>query len=283
MSLALNKIKSRIKSVSGAYKVTNAMKLVSTIKLQKWKKIMSDVILYTDKLRHISEKIFIYADKNSSLLLRNNNSKNNKKLYIVITSSLGLCGSYNVNMYNFMEEKVDYINDEIIIIGSKGRSHFSSSKYNINRDFDDFISLDDEKNMRKILRYAIEKYKNLYFKEIHILYTHFKNSITFILEDFQLLPLNKEEKIKNDFNYPPFLEPSKEELIESLIPIVLQNEFYYKILDSQISEQASRCNAMENATKNAEDLLANLKIEFNKARQAAITQEIVEIVAASKK
>ena len=107
-----------------------------------------------------------------------------------------------------------------------------------------------------------------------------KNSLVFLAKDYQLLPFMAQEEESND--YPPIMEPSAKELVNSLIPFYIKTALHSKLLESEVCEQGARSNAMENATNNAKDLLEELKIEFNKARQAAITQEITEIVAASK-
>ena len=117
------------------------------------------------------------------------------------------------------------------------------------------------------------------YKEIHLIYTAYKNSLTFHPVDYTVLPLKIENTVKEA--YPPIMEPNQEAVLNALVPIYLKNSVYAKFLESEVCEQAARSNAMENATKNAEELLENLQIEFNKARQGAITQEITEIVGAS--
>lgn len=279
MSIALTKIKSRIRSIDGAYKVTKAMKLVSTVKLQKWKGKMNESSIYTAKLKDISDDILRCSEKIDSPFVKMNENID-KDLYIVITSSLGLCGSYNVNIFHFLDE-IKKDSDEIIILGSKGLAHYEPILNNINTDFKDYSSIKDEKVIKNLLRYSLSGYENKKYRSVHLIYTHYKNSITFEVKDFRLLPLTKEENKKN-IGYDPIFEPSKKELVEKIIPLVIENELFSKLLESEVSEQGSRCNAMDNATNNAEELLSELQIEFNKARQGAITQEIVEIVAASK-
>lgn len=279
MSLALTKIKSRIRSIDGAYKVTKAMKLVSTVKLQKWKGKMNESSLYTSKLKEISDDV-LKCDENIDSPYVKINDEVNKDLYIVITSSLGLCGSYNANIFHFFD-KIYKNDDEFIILGNKGLVHYEQILPNLNTDFKDYSSLKDEKIIKNLLRYILSSYENKKIRSVHIIYTHYKNSITFEVKDFRLLPL-KTEKNNSNIGYDPIFEPSKKELVEKIIPLVIENQLFSKLLESEVSEQGSRCNAMDNATNNAEELLSELQIEFNKARQSAITQEIVEIVAASK-
>ncbi|MGM9873667.1 MAG: ATP synthase F1 subunit gamma [Bacilli bacterium] len=279
MSLALTKIKSRIKSIDGAYKVTKAMKLVSTVKLQKWKGKMNESSIYTAKLKEISDDVLRCVDNIDSPLVKTNDDVN-KDLFIVITSSLGLCGSYNVNIFHYLDS-VKKDDDEIIVLGTKGLAHYEPILKNLNSDFKEYTSIKDEKVIKNLLRYSISGYENKKYRSVRIIYTHYKNSITFEVKDFRLLPLIKEESNSN-IGFDPIFEPSKKELVEKIIPLVIENQLFSKLLESEVSEQGSRCNAMDNATSNAEELLDELQIEFNKARQGAITQEIVEIVAASK-
>ena len=133
--------------------------------------------------------------------------------------------------------------------------------------------------INSIVDYIKNEYLKGTYQEVHLIYTSYKNSLVFHPVDYQVLPLKM--KIDKKESYPPIMEPNQEALIDVLIPLYLKNSVYAKFLESEVCEQASRSNAMENATKNAEELLESLQIEFNKARQAAITQEITEIVGAS--
>ena len=129
------------------------------------------------------------------------------------------------------------------------------------------------------MNYLSNEYLKGTYKAIHLIYTAYKNSLVFHPCDYMVLPLKREGKAVT--GYPPIMEPNQDAVINSLVPIYLKNSVYAKFLESEVCEQAARSNAMENATKNAEELLESLQIEFNKARQGAITQEITEIVGAS--
>ena len=272
------KIKSRIKSVTGAYKVTSAMKLVSTVKLKQWRNKMLANKEYTNQLNEVVDLLLTFSKNTKSPYLQINKNTT-KKLYIIISSTLGLCGSYNNNIFKVSDSKITN-EDEAIILGGKGIAHYSKGEFKIIEGFDESYSIQNTTLIRKMSDYLLDKYESGEYSEIHIIYSEYKNSLIFLAKDYQLLPLNHEQEEVND--YPPIMEPSNKELIKTLVPFYVKTALYSKLIESEVCEQGARSNAMENATNNAKDLLDELKIEFNKARQTAITQEITEIVAASK-
>ena len=278
MSQNVVKIKSRIKSVSGAYKVTSAMKLVSTVKLKQWRNKMLANKEYNSQLNEVVDLLLAFAKKSKSPLLNINDSKK-KKLYIIISSTLGLCGSYNNNIFKISDASISQ-EDDAIILGEKGIAHYENGQFTKVEGYSDSYSIENKAVINKMSEYILEEYEKETYSEIHIIYSEYKNSLVFLAKDYQLLPLRNDEKESNDF--PPIMEPSEKELIDSLLPFYVRSSLYAKLLESEVCEQGARSNAMENATNNAKDLLDELKIEFNKARQAAITQEITEIVAAAK-
>lgn len=278
MSQNVTKIKSRIKSVTGAYKVTSAMKLVSTVKLKQWRNKMLANKDYNQELAEVVELLLLSQKKvNSPFMMPNEEAS--KKLFIVISSTLGLCGSYNNNIFKVSDANISE-NDEAIILGGKAATHYQNGEFKIIEGFDDYSSLIDKELVNKISEFIKDEYLKKTYSEIHIIYSEYKNSLVFLAKDFQLLPFKFEVEENNDF--PPIMEPNAKVLVEELIPFYIQTNLYSKFLESAVCEQGARSNAMENATNNAKDLLADLKIEFNKARQGAITQEIIEIVSASK-
>lgn len=280
MGQAITRIKARIRSVTGAYKVTSAMKLVSSVKLRTWKSKMIANKRYSEEVKSASDDVFSYLENVSSPLI-NGNPKASKNLYLIITSSLGLCGSYNTNIFKLVEDIIKP-EDDAIILGKKGLSHFANASFNKISDFDNYESIKDESTIRNITNYLTHKFEEGLYKEVHIIYTEFRNPIVFISRDVTLLPLktNTDDK-ENNVGYGPLLEPSKEELVKTLIPFVISTLTYSYLLESEVCEQAARSNAMENATDNAEELLNELQIDYNKARQESITQEITEIAAAA--
>ena len=276
MSLQLNKIKSRIKTVKGAYKVTSAMKLVSTARLSKYKNRMLANKEYQRYLDEITKVVLANGKKIDSPFLRQN-TEANKNLYIIISSTLGLCGSYNNNIFKVADIKIQK-EDDAILLGGKALSYFKNGEFTKIDDFSAYHSINDESIIRLLVNFVEDKFIKGEYKEVHIIYTEYKNSLVFLAKDSLLLPLSIEGE-KEDF--PPILEPSREVLVETLTPLYAKASIHAKLLESEVCEQAARRNAMENATDNAEEILKDLQIEFNKARQTAITQEITEIVSAA--
>ena len=277
MSQQLTKIKGRIKTVTGAYKVTSAMKLVSTVRLRKYRNKMLQNKKFNDLLNEITGVVLRNAKKVDNPYIKTND-KATKNLYLIVSSTLGLCGSYNNNIFTLSEQKITS-EDDAIILGNKGLLYFRNGEFNKIDDFKEYNNINDNSIVNQITRFISDKYAEGEYKEIHIIYTEYKNSIIFLAKDFRLLPLTGTEEEEDDF--PPILEPTKEDLVETLLPLYLGGTIYAKLLESEVCEQASRANAMDNATENAKEILEKLQIEFNKARQAAITQEITEIVGAS--
>ena len=277
MAQEVTRIKKRIKSVTGSYKITSAMKLVSTVKLKKWKNKMLATKDYALRIDEIARKVFSSVEESNNPYFANN-LKANKNLYIVLSSSLGLCGAYNNNLFRLADSHIKE-NDEAIILGKKAISHYKDGKFTKIENFKEYSSIRDEAIIKQIIDFISKEYLKGTYKEIHLIYTAYKNSLTFHPVDYTVLPLRVENTVKEA--YPPIMEPNQEAVLNALVPIYLKNSVYAKFLESEVCEQAARSNAMENATKNAEELLENLQIEFNKARQGAITQEITEIVGAS--
>ena len=276
MPQEVTRIKKRIKSVSSSYKITSAMKLVSTVKLKKWKNKMLANKEYASQIDEIAKTVFSNIEKSNNPFFQERNA--DKNLYIVLSSSLGLCGAYNNNIFRVADANIKD-SDDAIILGNKAISHYKDGAFTHIETFKEYSGVSNENTINAIIEYIKSEYIKGTYQEVHIIYTSYKNSLVFHPVDYTLLPLKTEETETSA--YPPIMEPNQEALINVLVPIYLKNSVYAKFLESEVCEQAARSNAMENATKNAEELLENLQIEFNKARQGAITQEITEIVGAS--
>ena len=276
MAQEVARIKKRIKSVGGSYKITSAMKLVSTVKLKKWKNKMLANKDYALRIDEIAKTVFANIEESNNPYFTKKNA--DKNLYIVLSSSLGLCGAYNSNIFRLADIKISE-KDDAIILGNKAISHYQNGAFNRIETFKEYSGVSNVGTIDAIVEFIKKEYLKGTYREIHLIYTAYKNSLVFHPVDYQVLPLTMEKQEKDP--YPPIMEPNQEALIDVLVPLYLKNSIYAKFLESEVCEQAARSNAMENATKNAEELLENLQIEFNKARQAAITQEITEIVGAS--
>ena len=276
MGQELTKIKKRISSVSGAYKVTSAMKLVSTVKLKKWKNKMIANKEYSSQIeKTINMLLMCSKDVKSPYFAQD---KNQKRLFIIVSSTLGLCGSYNNNIFKLADVSLK-AEDSAIILGGKGIAHFENGEFTHIDEFMNYSSVEDNHIIQLLTNYIMSEFSKGSYSEVHIIYSEYKNSLVFAPKDYMILPLNAVEF--DDNGYPPIMEPSPQAVLDALIPIYIKTALYSKLLESEVCEQAARSNAMENATKNAEELLSDLKIEFNKARQGAITQEIIEIVGAA--
>lgn len=277
MSQEVTKIKKRISSVSGALKVTSAMKLVSTVKLKKWKNKMLANRDYSSSLSGTVNTILSFVKKNKTPFNTPNN-ETDRNLYIIVSSTLGLCGSYNNNIFKLADATIKE-KDDAIILGNKGLIHYENGGFTKIEGFEEYSSIENTALIKNIISLITSEYIKGTYHEIHLIYSEYKNSLVFIPKDIIILPLQQVEA--NNYDLGPILEPDEKTLIDALMPIYLKTIVNSKLLESEVCEQAARCNAMDNATNNAKDLLDNLKIEFNKARQGAITQEITEIVSAA--
>ena len=277
MSQEVTKIKKRISSVNGALKVTSVMKLVSTVKLQKWRNKMLANRDYANSLKEAADQVLAFAKK-AKTPFNVVNEGTDKNLYVVVSSTLGLCGSYNSNIFRLADVTLKE-KDDAIILGNKGMMHFEDGAFTKISGFEDYNSIQNSGIINSITSFIISEYLKGSYHEIHLIYSEYKNSLVFTPRDLKILPLEQVDTDTNGFG--PILEPNEKVLVEQLVPIYLKTIVHSKLLESEVCEQAARCNAMDNATNNAKELLDELQIEFNKARQGAITQEITEIVSAA--
>ena len=276
MSQHITQIKNRKKAVSGVKKITNAMKLVSTIKLQKFRNQMAANKIYSDTLSDILSCVYSSLNEKDRKYFEVNNDVD-KNLYIIVSSTLGLCGAYNYNIFEVAEANIKS-EDDAIILGKKGISYFKNNEFTKIDGFQDYESTNDEKIIQVLSNFVLSAYSKGAYKEIHLIYTSYKNSIVFTAKDSCLLPISP--KI-NENGYGPILEPNGKELLKEILPMYVRSYVYSKLLESEVCEHASRTNAMSAASDNANEILNKLQLEFNKARQAAITEQITEIVGAA--
>ena len=275
MSAGLTKTKRRIASVTSTKKITKAMELVATVKLKKWKDKMENNISYLKMMEDII--LSCVKDVDTSSLSELNSYKNaTKTLYVVVTSSLGLCGGYNYNLFKFLNTLLKK-DDKVLLIGTKGLTKIDEANNEIE---DDFVSILDHfsyQSVSKLCTRLKEEYATGEYKEVKLVTTLYNNSLTFIPVAINIFPfggIDSQEESKEEIKF----EPSKQEVLELLVPKYLSTLLYSRLTEAMVCEQASRRNAMDTATDNATELSEKLKIEYNKARQAAITQEITEVV-----
>lgn len=278
----LKDIRTRISSTESTKQITSAMKLVSAAKLRKAQNSIIKMRPYSAKLKQIMQDL----SSDASLAKDNPLTKKisaEKALIIPITSNKGLCGAFNSNvikktLYTFNKSG----NADLFTIGKKATEHFTKrSKIKVIKSSDDIwdnISWDYIANIAEII---IELYKSENYNSVIIIYNKFKSTATQLTVSEKFLPLQADElnetnNSKEELEY--ILQPSKEVIMSEMIPKSLKTQFFKAILESNASEHASRMTAMHQATDNATEIIKELKLSYNKARQAAITNEIIEIV-----
>lgn len=276
----LQQTKNRIQSIRSTQKITKAMELVSISKVKKAKEIHFQFTPFYQEMITIMNYISNHLEDEKNALF-SYNEESNKNLTIIVSSSLGLCGGYNHNLYHFVETQLNQKEDELIIIGIKGIYYFKNQGYKIVRSIEDFPLFHlKEKMSTQLANFVLKKFQQKKYRKIQMIYTKYVNSLTFNPTLVQLLPIIK-TKTDNKMHKALLMEPSAKEVCQSFIPFYLSCIIKNFLFESVLSEQASRRVAMENATKNASELEEQLMIEYHKTRQAMITQEISEITGSS--
>lgn len=274
----LKDIRDRIKSVKSIQKVTKAMKMVAAAKMRRAQENMEKARPYNHRLVEIIQHLLPSVERSMLPLLEVREVK--RIAYVVVTSDRGLAGSFNSSILRKAHNDIDEFgkqNVDIFCIGKKAKDYFKSRKYNIIASYSDFWNDLNFNQSMKIGSTIINHFLDLSVDEIRVTYNEFVNVATQATVSEKLLPieLNDDELSHTDFLY----EPSKDRIVKSLIPRYLNAQVWKYLLESYASEQAARMVAMENATTNSEDMIKNLTLEFNKARQATITTEMLEIVS----
>ena len=275
---SLKDIRDRIKSVKSIQKVTSAMKMVAAAKIRRSQERMEQARPYTFALEEVIHHLLPDIDRDMLDLLEVRDIK--RKAYVVVSADRGLAGAFNTNITKIAQQEIDQFgkeNVDLFCIGKKSRDYFKRRDYNIIESHVDFWSELDYDNAMMIGRSIIDHFISGKVDEIHVIYNYFINLAHQEIKSEVLLPLvyDKQDKEIKDRLY----EPSKEKLVSSLVPRHLNIQVWKYLVESYASEQAARMMAMENATTNAKDMIKSLTLEFNKARQAAITTEMLEIVS----
>jgi len=275
---SLKDIRDRIKSVTSIQKVTKAMKMVAAAKMRRAQERMEQARPYTHSLTELIQHLLPDVDQDMLPLLDIRDIK--RKAYIIVSADRGLAGAFNTNILKIAQKEIDDFgkdNVDLFCIGKKARDYFKKRDYNIKESHIDFWNDMEFDSAMMMGRSVIDHFINKNVDEIHVIYNYFVNVAQQEVKSEVLLPLVYEniERLKTGKLY----EPSKDELVKSLIPRHLNVQMWKYLLESYASEQAARMMAMENATLNAQDMIKELTLEFNKARQAAITTEMLEIVS----
>ena len=299
---SMKQIKQRKKTVESTGKITKAMKLVATVKLQKTKQAATEAVPYFDAMY---EKITSVIKHSKSLKHKYLNDKPNaKKAVLVFSSNKGLAGGYNASIVRKLigeEAEIKFNKDDTLVyaIGSKARDELARKGFTIERDYSERIDDIHYSSCVEMAQDALDDFVNGKINEIYLVYTYFKNTITHIPRVLKLLPFENVEKntdsetelikqrtfhiakskYEDDDTMPMNYEMEDEEMLNQIIPLYISTLLYGALTASVASENGARMTAMDNATKNAKELSEKLGVMYNRARQGAITQELTEIVA----
>ena len=276
----LKEIRSRITSVGSTMQITSAMKMVSAAKLKRAQDAIVKMRPYANKLTELLESLSASLDSSDGGVY-STKREISKVLIVPITSNRGLCGGFNAyiikRVYTLINDH--YKNKEISIlsIGKKSSEHFLKNNFNIIGSHDELFNDLTFENVSSIADVIMKKYREGNFDKVVLVYNQFKNAATQIIMSENFLPIQSESndtEAAGDYLF----EPTREEIVEELIPKSLKTQMFKAILDSHAAEHGARMTAMHKATDNASELKKELTLTYNKARQAAITGEILEIV-----
>ena len=284
----LKDLKNRIESVKSTRKITKAMQMVAAAKLRKAQEAAEQARPYAEKMSIVIEKLAFSTNASSNSPLLVGNGKDKTHLIIVATSERGLCGAFNSSIVRLAKNHINHLISDgnhikILTIGKKGREQ-------LKRDFGDYmiehVDLSEIKkisydNASNISDNIISKFFDNEFDIATIFYNQFESVISQIPQCSQLIPIKfKSDELTNDDNISNFVyEPDEQEIIEDLLPKAISTKVFTALLENGASEQGARMSAMDNATRNAGEMIDKLTIQFNRSRQAAITNELIEIIS----
>ena len=283
----LKEVRNRITSVGSTMQITSAMKMVSAAKLKRAQDAITQMRPYAEKLQEILQNVSSSLDTSENAFARTGSAKN--ILLIAISSNRGLAGGFNANVikktWNLIKEDYKGHNVSVMTIGKKANDAFKRTDHsihgtdlphNLNEVFDN-LTYD---TVAPIAEKVMESFAGRQFDKVVLVYNQFKNAAVQVVQAEQFLPIAATAAQGGGSSSTDYIfEPSKEFIVSDLIPRSLKTQFYKALLDSHASEHGARMTAMHKATDNAKEMLRNLKISYNKARQTAITTEILEIVA----
>ena len=275
----LKEIRNRISSVSSTMQITNAMKMVSAAKLKKAQDSISATLPYSNKLSELIKNISASTDSDdTNPLFEKGESKN--LLIIAITSNKGLCGGFNSNIIkevNNIKSTSASKRVDLLTIGKKG-DDILSKKFEVISSHNDVYDNFNYSNIKEIAETVMQKFSDKEYDEVTLVYNHFKNAATQIVTKEQYLPIEESADENNSVSGDYIFEPNRPKILNELIPKSLSIQLFKAISDSVAGEHGARMTAMHKATDNASELRDQLKLTYNKARQTAITNEILEIV-----
>ena len=283
-------IQDRMKSINDTLKITNAMYMISSSKLKKSKKMLSDTEPYFYTLQSEMSRILRHIPDIEDIFFKSNEGKKPEDLkvgYIVITADKGLAGAYNHNVLKMADEHLaSHPNHKLFVLGELGRHYFEQHGIEIDKQFHYTVQNPTLNRARNISEEILELYLAEELDEVHIIYTSMINAVQEETQILQLLPLRKADftiELPIDIPHEEIaMKPSPQEVMHRVVPDYVVGFVYGALVESFSCEQNARMMAMEAATKSAKDMLHELDILYNRARQAAITQEITEVIAGAK-
>tara|TARA_B100001758_G_scaffold247879_1_gene268071 strand:- start:59871 stop:60734 length:864 start_codon:yes stop_codon:yes gene_type:complete len=276
----LKEIRSRITSVGSTMQITSAMKMVSAAKLKRAQDAITQMRPYANKLTELLGSLSASLDTDGGGVYSSQRKINNV-LLVTITSNRGLCGGFNASIIKsattLITDKYADAKVDILSIGKKASEHFRKNKFNLTSSHDEIFNELTFDNISKLAEEIMDQFVSEKYDKVLLVYNQFKNAATQIIMNEGYLPIetvNTDDNIIGDYLF----EPGKKEIVEELIPKSLKTQLFKAILDSHAAEHGARMTAMHKATDNAGELKKDLTLTYNKARQAAITAEILEIV-----
>ncbi|KAB2908247.1 MAG: ATP synthase F1 subunit gamma [Ignavibacteriales bacterium] len=277
----LRDLRSRIKGIASTQQITRAMKMVSAAKLRRATEAIVSARPYANKLSGLIGALFTEDDKLTNPFVMTREVKN--ELVVVITADRGLCGAFNTNIIKEATHYVDNLKKEginpiLYCVGKKGYDHFRKRDYNLSGNLTGLFNSLNFSYVSKILPGILKDYLAGQYDRVTLIYNEFKTVVSqkVVSAQFLPIPLEVEEGMSGDLF---IFEPSQKEILNTLLPQYLETNIWKSLLDSNAAEFGARMTAMENATTNASEMISSLKLTYNKARQAAITKELLEVVS----
>lgn len=282
---SMSDIRRSIRSTESTGQITKAMKMVSSAKLRRAQSGVIAARPYAEKVREVLGNLSDAGGESKHPLQEKREVKN--VLYVLVTGDSGLCGGFNANIMKFCEAlvKTNEHDCAVIAVGKKGRDYFQKRGYQVVNEYIDIGDLPTYTTGKTVALDVIQRYTEGDYDEIHLIFNKFRSAIACIPTDIQLLPIVPPEKqeeeakdAKTGVESMTLFEPSEDAVLGVLLPTYVETTVFNSILESKASEHGARMTAMSSATDNAQDLIQSLTLTLNRARQAAITTEINEIV-----
>ncbi|MDZ7773422.1 MAG: ATP synthase F1 subunit gamma [Balneolaceae bacterium] len=285
----LRDIRNRIESVQNTMQITKAMKMVAAAKLRKAQNRIIDTRPYAYKMKQVVSRLVANAGGDNVLMRRP--EQIDRVLFIVIGSDRGLCGGFNNNLFKAVEKRIaddfaaynDSGNLSVIALGKKADKYFRKRKYKVAKSIPGFFDELEFASTSEVMREVIGLFKQGSFDQVHLCYNEFKSVISQNRIVEPVLPIDPEllleDRASRDLKGEYIYEPDAEAILDKLLPLHLNMQIWKAVLESNAAEQGARMTAMDNATENAKDIERDLKLDYNQARQSAITTEISEIVS----